>query len=468
MRCLVPLLAAVAAMSSLVACTAPTEILVIVETDIADIDELVVEARVGDGMVQRATASLATQPSPRRLVLEHRGGPLGPVRIVASARRSDTEIVRAQRVSAFTPNARVEIRISLESACVGVSCPEGVCTGGVCTCVDCSDAGTRDASLDGDVDGGAPVDAWSSDAYRCADDSDCADGEDCNGTETCMGGACASGMGLPDGSACEGGTGECVAGRCVPNECASALECDDGDVCTGAETCEAMRCVRGPVPTCDDADACTADGCPSPSGCTHTLIDEDGDGHAPTSLGACGTDCDDTRMEVAPDAVEICGNSRDDDCDGTTDEAPTTTWYEDCDGDGFARAGARAIMACARPAPSVSMCLTGGGWTARDPGEESDCNDDNADVNPGQRTFQTSAIGGASASDDYDYNCDRVEERRSTAGGRCERTWFSCTRTEGWVGGVPECGATAEWVTGCSTTLTGCSTATDRRPQACR
>jgi hypothetical protein len=149
------------------------------------------------------------------------------------------------------------------------------------------------------------------------------------------------------------------------------------------------------------------------------------------------------------------------------DEAPTTTWYEDCDGDGFARAGARAIMACARPASSVSTCVTGGGWTARDPSGESDCNDDNADVNPGQRTFQTSAISGAAASDDYDYNCDRMEERISTSRGRCERTLFSCIRTEGWVGGTPECGATAEWVTGCRTTLTGCATDTGRRPQAC-
>jgi hypothetical protein len=139
MRCLVPLLAAVAAMSTLVACTGPTEILVVVETDIAAVDELVVEARVGDGAVQRATASLATQPPPRRLVLEHRGGPLGPVRIVASARRGDTEIVRVERISAFTPNARVEVRITLEDACVGVSCPEGVCTGGVCRCEACTD-----------------------------------------------------------------------------------------------------------------------------------------------------------------------------------------------------------------------------------------------------------------------------------------------------------------------------------------
>lgn len=42
--------------------------------------------------------------------------------------------------------------------------------------------------------------------------------------------------------------------------------------------------------------------------------DEDGDGHD------ADVDCDDSRAYVHPDAVEVCGNALDDDCDGETDE----------------------------------------------------------------------------------------------------------------------------------------------------
>jgi hypothetical protein len=46
--------------------------------------------------------------------------------------------------------------------------------------------------------------------------------------------------------------------------------------------------------------------------------DTDGDGHP-----RCGDDCDDADPSVHPGASEMCGNGRDDDCDGTTDAGPT-------------------------------------------------------------------------------------------------------------------------------------------------
>ncbi len=47
------------------------------------------------------------------------------------------------------------------------------------------------------------------------------------------------------------------------------------------------------------------------------LVDVDGDGWAGARAG--GADCDDADADVSPDAAEVCGNLRDDDCEGTTD-----------------------------------------------------------------------------------------------------------------------------------------------------
>jgi len=47
-------------------------------------------------------------------------------------------------------------------------------------------------------------------------------------------------------------------------------------------------------------------------------VDADGDGYE------SGVDCDDTRGDVRPDAVEVPDNGRDDDCDGQTDERVPT------------------------------------------------------------------------------------------------------------------------------------------------
>ena len=59
--------------------------------------------------------------------------------------------------------------------------------------------------------------------------------------------------------------------------------------------------------------------------------DVDGDGYKATSTagpGCDGNDCDDTRAEVHPGAIEANGNGLDDDCDGIVD-------VPDADGDGY-------------------------------------------------------------------------------------------------------------------------------------
>ncbi len=106
--------------------------------------------------------------------------------------------------------------------------------------------------------------------------------------------------------------------------------------------------------------------------------DNDGDGYgdAASSIVACSapagyvadnTDCDDNNADVNPGATEVC-NGIDDNCDGQIDEGVTTTYYADIDGDGYGDA-ASSVVACSAPAGYVT--------------NNTDCDDNNADVNPG-------------------------------------------------------------------------------------
>lgn len=104
----------------------------------------------------------------------------------------------------------------------------------------------------------------------------------------------------------------------------------------------------GVVETCNDRD----DDCNGPVDDNATDAsphyrddDADGFGNAADALSACDPvagrvenpdDCDDTRAEVNPDAVEVC-NDLDDDCNGDTDgdAVDKTTVWLDFDEDGF-------------------------------------------------------------------------------------------------------------------------------------
>jgi hypothetical protein len=78
-------------------------------------------------------------------------------------------------------------------------------------------------------------------------------------------------------------------------------------------------------------------------------------------------DCDDNNAEINPAAVEIC-DGIDNNCDGSIDENLAMTYYADIDGDGYAGFN-NTLDTCAMPA----------GYSE----EPTDCNDDNATINPG-------------------------------------------------------------------------------------
>ena len=97
--------------------------------------------------------------------------------------------------------------------------------------------------------------------------------------------------------------------------------------------------------------------------------DRDRDGHQAWAFD--GTDCDDEDAAVNPDQPEVCGNGKDDNCDGIVDDDGEggLSWYPDADGDGFP--GSNRVTGCVLPAASFPNLDLG-----------VDCDDGDAAVNP--------------------------------------------------------------------------------------
>jgi hypothetical protein len=127
--------------------------------------------------------------------------------------------------------------------------------------------------------------------------------------------------------------------------------------------------------------------------------DSDGYGNASSTVEASSTplgyvaisgDCDDTNATVYPTAQELC-DGLDNNCNDLIDEGlATSTYYRDADGDGYGYTASTTI-ACALP-PGYA-------------GENDDCDDANANINP----------GAVEICDGLDNNCDgQVDEDLAT------------------------------------------------------
>ncbi|MBX3206676.1 MAG: putative metal-binding motif-containing protein [Labilithrix sp.] len=107
-------------------------------------------------------------------------------------------------------------------------------------------------------------------------------------------------------------------------------QCADSEYCNGQEKCVLRKgCVPGPVVTCQDGNVCTIDRCVEATrSCERSPRDSDGDGD-PDDHCVPKRDCDDTDPTVSSLRAEICGNFKDDNCDGRIDEQPCSVAAND-------------------------------------------------------------------------------------------------------------------------------------------
>ncbi|MFZ5476901.1 MAG: MopE-related protein [Myxococcota bacterium] len=325
---------------------------------------------------------------------------------------------------------------------------------GTIACEDCDDAdGTRHTSatevcddVDQDCDGEADEDAIDGGAWFLDGDGDgfgaaatglvacdmpegyVADATDCDDADQ------AAYPGAPE--TCDPGDDDCDGE--VDEDATDALawyadaDADGyGDAGVSASACEAPEGYVADDTDCDDGDTAFHPGaeetdCADPNdyNCDGSVVYEDADADG---FAAC-EDCDDTRADVSPVGVEVCGDV-DEDCDGVVDEADAfdaSTWYADADGDGYGDPGATAV-GCSAPSGYVA--------------DAGDCDDTRADVSP----------AGVEACGDVDEDCDGAEDEAGAVG---ESIWHADADGDGY-------GDAAVNVTACDPPVGYLSDATD-------
>ena len=242
---------------------------------------------------------------------------------------------------------------------------------GLCSTGDnCPNQANLDQS-DGDVDGlGDACDACPVDPQNDVDaDGVCGDIDNCPlHTNNDQFDADSDGT----GDACDGCPSDPV--KIDPGACGCGTP-DDEDADSDTYLCDV---------DCDDTNASIH------PGATETICDgldndcDAGSSDAPDLDGdlfdACGsadisnpdgreTDCDDSNLTVNPSVTEVCGDSVDNNCDGTIDDDGIGgfVWHADLDGDSFGD-----------PAVSVSACEQPSGHVV----DATDCDDTDFSVNP--------------------------------------------------------------------------------------
>jgi Putative metal-binding motif len=174
----------------------------------------------------------------------------------------------------------------------------------------CSSRGVPDPfAFDGGAgDGGQPETSASSSG-----------GADVDAGDPTLGGPCLDDAQCDDHLACTTNACDATVGRCRSSP--DDAPCQNAAYCDGEERCDnKLGCVAGAPVTCEDGNSCTIDACDEATHlCSHAPRDADHDGDPDAHCG--GHDCDDADPTVSAKAPEICGDGKDDDCDGAIDEA---------------------------------------------------------------------------------------------------------------------------------------------------
>jgi hypothetical protein len=222
---------------------------------------------------------------------------------------------------------------------------------------------------------------------------------------------------------------------------ADARDCDDLDSAVNPAATE----------ICDGVDNdCngTADG-PDATDRTTWYVDGDGDGYgnravytinctAPSGYVTDSTDCNDTTSLANPGAAEVC-DTLDNDCDGSTDEGLTSTYYRDADGDGYGTS-TTSTTSCSAP---VGYVATAG-----------DCNDTTAAAYP----------SAAEVCDSIDNDCDSSVDEGVTS------TWYRDADGDGYgttTTSTSSCLAPAGYVATSGDCNDGSSSAYPGRAEVC-
>jgi hypothetical protein len=138
-----------------------------------------------------------------------------------------------------------------------------------------------------------------------------------------LGGPCTEDKQCDDTIPCTADSCDKALLRCrnVPDD----TQCADPSHCNGLEKCVLrLGCAPGPVVTCQDGNPCSIDRCiEATKGCEHLTRDVDGDGDPDYHCEGM-RDCDDLDPSVSSKLPEVCGNFKDDNCNGVVDEAACT------------------------------------------------------------------------------------------------------------------------------------------------
>jgi hypothetical protein len=291
---------------SLASCAAPpTELIVVVDTDLAIpavIDAIEVEVGGPRGARETERAPLSSRAAlPLTLGVSPAGDRLGPIEVIATARRGASEVLRRRHSVTLLRGETRTLVIHLVAACRSEACAADRT---------CGEEGCTDIAIDARA-----LPEWTGTAPRLSpgDASMHLDGgaRSDGGPPRDAAGDARSGAADASADACPIARSRCGGGACVDLESDLANCGACGAVCElagGSETCSGGDCA---VASCDpgrgDCNAIPSDGCEAAcaagSACT-------------TVCGTTGSlDCASVCAPACAPPPETC-NARDDDCDG--------------------------------------------------------------------------------------------------------------------------------------------------------